>query len=440
MIRNVTLKKAVAKVYSTPTPSRFTVEAKVTSPSDPTYTYTPLYIEHYSILQNFHDNITDDVTIRFPIATKDLAVLHDHMDDLEVHVKLTYMAINANVLVHDPPPVFKTYKALLKNAQDVRRNLRDVEARFEIDQEIELSLIDPEFYDIRQRKTYGVFKSVQMEGLIRHIASVFKVKQLYLVPPDNRHTYEHVTIPPALGISEVFDYLQSMYGVYTKGLAAYFMEGCLYIYPPYEHEPVFPETLQIYQGDEGEYAGSSWHHRVTEQVTEIVIAGRPKVIDMTTKASENIGTDVMVLRSSHLIDGFSKTTGSGTKFEDSAPYKVGHKDAKTATPNRRNITHTSATDNVYKHMSLLAQYQAEVIAGTWVSPLPYHLKPGHAVKYSFDDRGVLSSNTGVLEGVSYVFNRGVQSQSGKFTFLSLANIAFRTTPEDDRLKIGEDGA
>lgn len=429
MAVNRVLAKAIQRVMETPRPTQVAISMKVISPSLPDFLYKPMFMESYSIIQDFGKNYSDDITVDVKISPRDYLSMHENMDDLLASVTFTYLGNNTNQKIMDPRPITRRYRVMIINPKDIRRFVQGAKHRVEAELDVTLRLIDPVLYAARQRQFHGTFKNTTIDGILRYAAKSFGIKKLYIAPPDNVHVYDHIIIPPAKGFDELFTYLQDVYGVYFKGIHAYFTDGVLYIYPPYEHVPVFPETAHFYLGELGEHAGSFSYHQEDGDLTEIVLDGHPQIHDLTQMGSENKGTGYMMMRSNQVMDGFMTTDETGSSFSNSGSMSLSSKDAKPLAPGNQNVRYGATTDNAFLLLSDLAQYASEVVVATWPKAVPFLLKPGHKAKYTSDDEGTIKTAPGILDAAGYSYSRIGPIADGDSAYSCSAKVRLRVKPD-----------
>lgn len=431
---NSALRRATDAVIAAETPTQFTIAAKLVSQTDEAWSYTPLFIDRYTINQDpggawvEGGTYADAMTISFALASKDYAAIYERAQGLMV--VLTHRFADAyGARVYDPPPQVVKYRAMIVDPRDLKRQLRDVEQRTELDTQITLNLIEEQAYALRHKQFHGIFQNTTMEGLIRYIAQTFGIQTLHLAPPDNTHSYTHLVIPPAKGFDEVFDYLQATYGVYLKGLDFYFTAGALYVFPPYENAPKFPESAILYVGEQGDYAGAPAYHRTRDGVTEIVLAGVATSRDLSVMGAESHGTATMFMRSSQLVDGFVATSPAGVALTSDTAAALRLPGSRPMDPAAQHSKYTAATDNPFAQAAQLAKYQTVLLDAGWAQAVPGVLKPGHAVKLAYDDGGALQTIDGILEAAAYTMQRD-QKTDINHLYSGMAKLRVRLTPRD----------
>ena len=427
---NGALARSINRVVGAQTPTSVSMILQILSPSNPALKWRATFINYLSIVQNFSETFGDDITCEFKISPRDALILHENIDDLTASLRYTYIARNSAQKMLDIPPVIRTYRVMIKNVQDLRRTVQGAKGRIEPTMTLQLQLVDPLVYAIRQRVYYSTFSQTNIEGVLRHVAKSFGVTRFSLVPPDNVHVYDHVIIPASKTFAEVWAYIQNTYGVYFKGIRAYITDETLYVYPPYEHVRRGPNMAHIYLDEQGAHAGMNSYHRVKDGVVEVVLDGNPRVMDLSQMAGENTGTGVLFSRSDQILDGYMATDESGSRLTHSSSMIVNVKGAKTVGGDRFNVRQApNTTDNVFALTSNLVAEQAEIIQGEWRQAVPGLLKPGHHLKYLYDDEGAMATSEGILEAAAYDFSRIGPVSGSDFAFAALGVLRFRIDPD-----------
>ena len=425
---NKVLAASIASVMSTPSPAQYVLAIEFLSKTNNMFKYSPMIVDNLIIKQDFAHEYADNIVISFRIASSDYAIMQDNSEGLLA--VLTIKSLDRfGSTVYNPPPQQFIYQATIVNPKDVRRQLSDVAARTLPDTTIAIRLIDQTIYDLRHVNIHGIYQKTTLSDVLSHITQTFKFKTLHLVPPDNTHTYDHIVIPPNKNFAEVFTYLQRTYGVYMKGLNFYGSNGVLYIYPPYETGPTFPQTCVVYQADDGAYAGAQSFHKTTNTTTEIVVNRESFSQDLTVASGENKGTASMFLRSSALVDGVVTVDETkGVQYQTGLAASLRLQNPRLAAGNVQHTTYAKATDNPFSMATGLASGQAVMVEADWAHAAPFLLLPGCTVRYSYDKDGVQMTQSGILEGIQCSLNRDARVPAGVM-HLSSGKLILRLQPD-----------
>ena len=431
------LSNAIDGVLNAHSITEFTMDIQFTSTDDPSYTYTPQWIDGLTIEQSFAGRFADRVTLELTLAPTDYMKLFNNSKGLQVSLRIVYYNSQTSQRVFTPPPISRTYKAMLTNPQDLSKkhttgSLMPTQSMPLVEQHIstripaKLSLIESDVYTIRQQKFHGIYQKQKVADVISHVTQSFNIKQIYLVPPDNTMAWDHIIIPPSQGMNEIFDYLHHTYGIYMKGIDWYYTNNMLYVYPAYENNPKIRYNADIYNAPEGSYAGLHSYHNIDASGTRLGIVSTTKVktTDISRPSAENTGTGFSFTRASSIMDRTVTTNKKGTFINNNNSLVVGTKTDRAMSNSANNPTHTKTTDNIFAESSKLAKWSAVLIECGWTSAVPFLLYPGHNIKYHFDKNGSFTTQQGILERVVYVFQKSHQISNG-YTYSGTAMINMR---------------
>ena len=431
------LSSAIMNVLSQTSVTEFTLDIQFTNTDDASYNYTPQWIDTLTITQLFDDNIADRLTLELSLPPKDYIALFNNSKSLQVAIRIVYYDSHTAQRIFTPAPISRIYKAMLVDPKDLSKKyvtgslmptpeMPQTEQHVSLRIPAKLNLIETATYTIRQQKFHGIYQKEKVADVIAHIVQSFSIKQLYLVPPDNTMAWDHIVIPPAQGINEIFDYLQYTYGVYMKGIDWYYANNILYVYPAYENNPVIQYKADIYNAASGSYAGmKSYHSTVSaSNLISIVSTTEVKASDISRPSAENVGTGYSFMRASTLIDKYTTTNANGTFINNNAALSVGTVTDRAMSRGANNPEHTKTTDNIFEQNSKLAKWNTGLLECGWNNAVPFLLYPGHNIRYHFDKNSVFTTQQGILERVTYSFSRQRQLSEG-FIYGGNATLRFR---------------
>lgn len=424
------IQDSIRQVLLNPTLSYLTFRFRVTSTANRGYSWKPLFIQNLSLVQDFEATYADTInlTVRAVVAT--LPELYDHLNDLEATLRIIRLD-NAGISEALSRPIdLRSYKCILKDAENHRRKFPGAEEFSDTTIDITFQLMEKAVYDSRHESFHGIFRETTVEGLIRHVATdVLGYDTVTMLPSENRHTYEQIVVPPDVTFRRFWTWVQERHGVYSAGLASYVTGNNLYIWPPYDHRPVSPEIVNLYLDNEGGHEGLRSYHRSRRQVTDIVLDGNAKQVDLTQTASENEGTGVMLSRSGTTLDGDMQTTRDGSFYTQEGAVRVTLEDNAIGQNNVQNLKFVSEpTDNVLKLMSAIREGRAELISAVWRQANIDILKPGHRLNFTYMDGDRMTFAPGILAHVAYDVTRIGEIGSGLSSFTAAAALTWRSDP------------
>lgn len=428
---------AVEAVLNNASLTDFTITITITNTLNQNYSFTPDWIDSITINQNFADAFADEVFLEFGAAPQDYMTMFANTQGLSVSLIFTYMNPQSGMLAFSPAPVSRTYKVMMMHPLDLSKKFTTgqmmptetmplVEQHVSARVPVKLWLIENTAYSLRQQSYWGTKYNSTLSSVIGYISSQFGIKQLYLVPPDNKTQWQHVIIPPSQKFDKVFDFLHFQYGIYMKGVEWYYSNGILYIWPPYENNPIIKYTANIYNVAGGDYAGLISFHSsdLSSNNLSLISTTQVKTTDLSRPAAEDVGTSFSFMRAATLIDGTTTTNAQGTFINNNNALTVGTVIDRAASQNASNPQYTKTTDNIFYESSKLAKWNAATIECGWKKAVPFLLYPGHNVKYHFDKQGIFTSQQGILEAVFYTFTRS-QKIGPNYTYSGEAKLHLR---------------
>lgn len=420
--------------------TEFTCELHIFNSDDASMDITPIYIDSMKIKQIFYENITDITIVKFNLLPAEYDVVVKSQKNL--YVVLTYQYINPQTesVTYSPKPYTRKYRAIVNKSKDLFKLHSTDELmpddKYPITEKhtsmripITLQLIEEEIYVARQRQFNTIFHSQTMANVIKYIAKAFEFTTVNIVDPDNTHSWEHLIIPPAKNIDNIYSFLQKRYGIYLKGCNAYYTNSVFYIYPDFENDPKTNKVAHIYGVSQYGLTGVMSRHRIVDDNTiEIVSDNIINHTDPSVEASENVGTSVTFVRANRIIDNNVTVDETGPVINKENSISVGPKNNNTLSGTGNNSRYKGSTTNIFAEYSELAKWNTEVVNLTWQRALPNIFIPGHAIRYHFDYKGEMITRKGILESVEYDITRQRYTGRGS-TYAATATLQFRIETE-----------
>ena len=399
-------------------------------------------IKHFSIHEEFESNVCDYINITVQLPIYSVSLLEARYKDLKCRVKMYTADPNADQLPATPKFDF-TWIAIIKNRGSVFKNVTPAQLNnnsgewTEKDQlvDIELQLYNPGAIRVRQSKTAGIFRDVDVKSMLYFICYVIGIDRLDLVPPHNEIVYENFIIDPMHYLNDIFDYIQDRYGIYQFGISTYYFginesDSCLFVYPPYEFDPTkwekdtVIEVLYVGQGNLS--AGAKQHKRYPSAGTEIEyngvkhrITGGIKILCSDVVAqytnadagAEDIGTISILFNANRTVDKWREIEIDNQnrcvpkhKFDVVDVMKKGH-DFTGFTTSHYNPRYDVSLNNGHVASSKLAMTDYDVTVFRWYGAEPWTFEPGKGVYYSYgkDTSKYVKQVPGIVSEVVYFF-------------------------------------
>lgn len=391
----------------------FTVTCFVSSPDNPELNMELSYIRKLQIHEQFTKQYMDLVELSVEMTYPQYMELLQHYQNLRCTLFLRYIDRETLTALVDVPPVVMDYRMMFKLTPDLAKEMPigaikptnqnvDTESHHAQRVTVELQLMDNVAYEIRKIQVNGILTNATVKDAIFYAASLMGIKKTSVVPPDNTTVYANLTIPPMLSLTNLIDFLQNQYGVYSKGCEYYYWKDRLYVYPAFETEPKTKSAVHIYNVPQGYYMGALSFH--SEMDGDLHVVSNTPVINqgLTERTIENIGNSVMYLNAENMIDKFNRLKGEQHSFDTN---NVGGYDLATrkgVTSTTQHTKYANVTSNPFLQTSRMAAGYGEQLSFGWIHAKPFLVQPGHRVVYHFDDDGKYSYQKGIVQGVSYV--------------------------------------
>lgn len=229
-------------------------------------------------------------------------------------------------------------------------------------------------------------------------------KGLYFVEPvDNINNYRQIEVPNGILLKDVVPYLQlhNEYGVYTKGICAFYKQNYWWVTPLYNtnlvethHRPI--DLIRMPQSKIPDLDSTFYR---TDSAMTIIATGDSEHTDQADVRKQNDGSGQRILMGDaiagdtgvHYNNGRAITTRADTLQE----YKLSERrNGNDYIPIDRN-----PTGNLCKPFSENAFNEGEVVKVEWRNGDVGYLEPGHPVRYHYihdDDSSVIRK--GILIG------------------------------------------
>ena len=161
--------------------------------------------------------------------------------------------------------------------------------------ELDLFLFIPEALDYKLN-TY-IFENIRIFDLILALATITNQRKMMIQDPDNyKYRYNNIAIPNDLTFFKTIKYIQSLYGIYNKGLVIFNDFDYLYILDKdtkskaYKYSEI--NRIYIIYHDINEATGNINGTFTDNYSYEINCTGRPNIINASDTSDKILGTNV----------------------------------------------------------------------------------------------------------------------------------------------------
>jgi len=432
------LRKVLSRITSIERSNIFILKLSLRNYDDPNFIMEQITVDQIEFKQMFNDNVTDDIQLHINVIPADLLKLVKYQTSLYATLTIEYIDGDTHEVILDEDPEVYTYKVFLHDLEDLAKRynitaLVDVEDEGNVSESqtatligIDIQLISETCDNLNKQVYVGELTNVTVENAIKYLAKVMGIKRINLIPPDNTTSFHHLYIPPEYSsFNVVFGYIQKKYGVYDAGLAYYFTDNILYVYPAYDVNTKTKHKLSVVKINPSTYAGLPNYHEIDPDTEDITVISNTNIIhkSMSNVSAENDGNSEMFILANKMIDGQVNVNGDNISLNDISVTCTNSKD-NSIMKNSAIPRYRQPTNNIFDKVSHISEANTELILTGWPNSRLYKLYPGMSVRYIYDDKDVVMSKSGILEGVSYQIQRSTV-HSAEIAYSATASLLLR---------------
>lgn len=412
------LKNIVFEKMSLAKGSSYVLETTFTQ-SDNDITISPVEVESIQIRQAFVTDITDNIAIRCKFFPMDILTLLTNSQDLKI--TLIFRRWDRDIYSYyasEEPDIYQL-NVFISNPQDILKQLPPVvfkKTKLEdYDKEIlntpmslDMQLMDQKTLDVKRPSMNAILADTDMSSAVLYVINALGIEKTSISEIDNTKIHREIIIPGLMDMSQVFTQLQESYGIYKKGLARYFCNETMYIYPPFDIDPNRSEIVNIFKLPTGSVDGGDMYHAMEGEDLYITCFSDVQVANTSEQSTENIGNAVSVKQADASVGASIDVDKSGkiTRNEQ-ANLTVRYDSQATATKGQVNVVHGGTTNNIFSKLSDISAGQLEHVTLQWIHAKPYIIKPGMKCVYHYDDTStqdrsdVYTTSPGIVEQAIY---------------------------------------
>jgi hypothetical protein len=409
------IENIVKKISESDDYNFFVIRMKLINPETgyEIYIGSPLRID---IIRDLESNIMDYIEVDFKMYLKDYINACNEYENLYSIIEFRKCDSDLNV---DNKP-YKTLKSkiIFKDKVDLlkviskeriygRNGIQETDEQMANEINISAQLIDPKEYIVRKIQLNGLYSS-NIENIILMAHSIFGISKYKLALPDNTRFYNNLYIPSTRDITNLFFYLQSVYGIYRKDITYYILNDCLYIYPRYEisMNKVWDinSTVHIYSVDEQSYLGGKNYHTYIEN--DLHIINNSPVVNNDPQASnvENIANTLLITSKEEILDKKSSLNNDKKNVDIKNTVKLMElNDIQSLDgENTLSVKYANSYGNPYIYESLMYSLQNIATSLMWYSADPFlEIEPGTQVKYHYEDEDKYKTVDATFRRIDY---------------------------------------
>lgn len=392
----------------------FNISCIFKSQSRPNWSWEVRDLLEFDILQNFIMNYTDLITLSFRATPWEYMDLVNSSQDLVCEVSV--VRITHNEEDRQDPVLEFTHRAIIKDKKDLSRNYpiniislpedsnEDNDATYSNYVTTDVDLIDPIAYDARKRKINFCLRDATISDAVLTMCKSMGIDNVYFVKPDNEEVYENLWIPPSMGLSDVFNYLQTYdaYGIYNYGARAYITNGVLFLYPIFDLEPDQAPSINIYVVGDHMYHGITRFDNTINNVLHIVSNTGLDDVSLIEEGIENEGNWFACQQPKYLIDEWRSMNEGAFDIVNESMISLIINQQKAMTTGAYspiNIT----TDNTFSVRSKMAASHLTASALGWGFAIPMSIYPGQNIVMHHDTQDGYKATKAIPSTITYGF-------------------------------------
>lgn len=408
-------------------------------------------VSSFSLIQNFVENYQDIVQVEVWVTPQQYRDIQTHMQDLNCSLLFYSIDRKTGVDLFDVPPLVFDYTVFMEKREDIDKqynsnifNDNKEEGQDEVAKKSQtrfihkLTLVSKEMRDLRYKGVNTIARNATIESIIKWVCYSFEIEHVKAIPADNTQVYKHITIPPLKYISDVFPFLQYEYGIYAKGLAYYFTNKTLYMYPCFDFSkdttPI-KEVLHICNANNTMFKGGSKYHTIKEEDIFVTSTAGIKVSPIDVAATENSGDNIVTTNADALRDRFAPVGGDGKVDIGEGHQTTIQRSNSTnnSSSSSQNIRYGGCRNNIYVTTSELASKDGMFMSALWTNCIPGILQPGQHVVYHYSNQeGDMVTAKGRLMSVVYLSRTSPMSSiDTAMTFIAGLGIFLEPERDDD---------
>lgn len=393
---------------------------KATLKGHPDYSFEIPKITKLSIHQEFERNVCDFINISVLVPISVFRSLELYFRGLKCKLEFYRADPKENIISTMPSFTLEWFAiplnhgSLYRNANPQQLNESDGN-QYDKQQlvEISFSLDNPAATDMRNKKTSGVFRDTNVTEMLYWTSYHFGAKTVDMRPVQNTEVYENFILEPMHYMNDIFDYIQTRYGIYQFGISIYYFglneqDGILYIYPPYLYNPPLlegePETEIIYLGQRQLQFGVNTSKMYPPGGKKITMNGETKDItggfkilcsnvgdqfSLSDFGADTHGTISLTFNANRIIDKW-RSIEQDNQYRCIPKHKgdvldgiAKDQDLVGFAASHYNPRYDVSYNNGRVISSALAKVNCDVVTLRWTGAEPWSLRPGRRITFTY---------------------------------------------------------
>lgn len=290
-----------------------------------------------------------------------------------------------------------------------------------------LELLEESGWEFNLKQVGGQYPATNPLNLIKYFLAKYKLRDklpqsefIYSinVAEEEQTDYSVISLKDGINFTDIFDYLQNHYGVYSRGIGAFLNRQQWTIFKPYDKDKFDQggKRLVIYNVPPDQMSHITNNFYVDRDVTYLAVAGETKIHNELDKTAYNEGTGVRFNDIRALEKRNSQEIKKDTYETNPALYMTQVNTNPLAKGVYAPVAANPFTDNPKQHASEMAKRRGIVVQVVWDYGMYQLLEPGMGVNFYYPSQDGIKNVKGTLLG-AVDFNKAKANDFNSNTFI-----------------------
>lgn len=381
--------------------------------------YTPKHVAAVSIRRDYNLSFADEITCTLLIPMGKYArKVYPNRNNLEITLTKNPIKDYTRIKDLDRPADSEKYTATLMDDSRALVELQGQESNDEFALDL-MGIVDIHFQlytksveQIRMMTVGGCFRQTNVKDVIQGVltaesqkAEVDKKQALEgvdIIDVSNKEKKEHVIVTHGIKLTDLPNYVQNKYGVYTAGLGSYIQNKLWYIFPMYDTTQYEKRernaTILILPTSKCPEIHKSFKKK-GDALTILVSSDTGFRDDSGTQYLRD-GNGVRLGDANKYMEKYNTTENNKTKVERVKNNSEFISDKRDNELNIVNVTGSRITANPFTVYSNMLARRGGIYKCTWENSDPSLIYPGMMAKLIYFDKEEVKEVYGVILGTN----------------------------------------
>ena len=375
------------------------------------FQYQARYIKNFVISQDYVGNYMDEFQIAIDVTVHELMDILKNIQGLMAYIKLFPMdmvtldpgkgdilTFNLNVYIDDQQDPVKKFQPASFGDQgiEVKKGENDALGAATTPQQAEAQTsfifhgIEVSAYTMRHRQLNAICKDSDLKHILYWSAYHLGASDCHIIEPDNTTVYPYVVIPPMTGAAKLFPYLQERFGIYARGLAFYYSQGLMNVWPPFDTDTgvsLYDGVCHLINAPAKTYLGNDHYHVVDDKDLYIASITESTLEPLNTQATENRANVHLSSDADKLKDNWTQVnteTNQVFRKADTLTAVLSANTARNMVSGATNVSFKGERVNLFQTSSDMAATDGTILKCGWAAAKPRLFLPGMNVVYHYE--------------------------------------------------------